>query len=77
MTVGYTLATKLYLKSSNPSLSTERVGEVVLHEAMAAYDSASNGNKTRGAMKKANDMSDSLQPYDSASCANLQQNSRF
>jgi protein transport protein SEC39 len=60
VTAGYALAIKLYLKSSHPSLPLERVGEVVLHEAMAAYDSASNGNKTRGAMKKANDMSDFL-----------------
>ena len=29
---------------------------IVLATAMEAYDGATNGNKTRGGMKKANDM---------------------
>lgn len=32
------------------------VEETLLAQIMEAYDSASNGNKTRGGIKKANDM---------------------
>jgi hypothetical protein len=31
------------------------VEKVVVESAMASYDNASNGNKTRGSMKKASD----------------------
>jgi hypothetical protein len=52
----YRLATELYLKSPQSYLPVKRVEDVVLQEAMAAYDGASNGNRMRGGVKKANDM---------------------
>lgn len=53
---GYDLAVKIYLSSSSKLLAKDTVEEIVLAKAMEAYDGASNGNKTRGGMKKANDM---------------------
>jgi hypothetical protein len=53
---GYDLAIKLYLKSSQRSLPSDSVERIILATAMEAYDGATNGNKTRGGMKKANDM---------------------
>lgn len=53
---GCDLAIKIYLNSSTDLLSREKIEEVVISKAMGAYDSASNGNRTRGSMKKANDM---------------------
>ncbi|SMY19481.1 unnamed protein product [Zymoseptoria tritici ST99CH_1A5] len=38
------------------SEARSRVEGVILEKAMEAYDSASNGNKTRGGMKRANDI---------------------
>lgn len=52
----YNLAINLYIKSSEGHLSEERIEQIVLTKAMEAYDSATNGNRTRGGMKKANDM---------------------
>jgi len=37
-------------------MSMETLEHVVLAKAMEAYDGASNGNRTRGGMKKASDM---------------------
>ena len=37
-------------------LSAEVLEEVILAEAMKCYDNASNGNRTRGSMKKCFDM---------------------
>jgi len=56
--VGYSMATKLYLSDqlSTKHLPEGDVERVVLAKAMEAYDGASNGNRTRGGMKKANDM---------------------
>lgn len=63
MTV-YDLAIKLYLPPANddtdktkpPLLRLEKVEAVILSQAMEAYDGASNGNKHRGGVKKANEM---------------------
>lgn len=46
---------RIYL-GDKPALPHERTEEVLLAKALEAYDSASNGNKTRGGIKKANDM---------------------
>ena len=46
---------QLYLKD-DAVLSSEQTEAIILSKALEAYDSASNGNKTRGGMKKANDM---------------------
>lgn len=56
MIAGYDLAVRLYLKSSSQLLPLDGVEEIVMARAMEAYDGASNGNRTRGGMKKANDM---------------------
>ena len=54
--IGYDLVVNLYLKSSESALSPERVQQVVLMKATEAYDGASNGNRSRGGMKKASEM---------------------
>jgi hypothetical protein len=54
--IGYDLAINLYLKSASHPLPPDTVEQIVMVTAMEAYDSATNGNKTRGGMKKANDM---------------------
>lgn len=55
---GYGMATKLYLPDQHAAklLPPECIERVVLAKAMQAYDGASNGNRNRGGMKKANDM---------------------
>ncbi len=52
------MAIKLYLSDqlATKHLPEGDVQRVVLAKAMEAYDGASNGNRTRGGMKKANDM---------------------
>jgi hypothetical protein len=49
------LIEQLYLRD-DAVLSSEQTETILLGKALEAYDSASNGNKTRGGMKKANDM---------------------
>lgn len=50
------MAATLYLQSSQQLLPRSTVESIVLAKAMEAYDGASNGNKTRGGVKKASDM---------------------
>jgi hypothetical protein len=54
----YTLAVQIYLQGPPETLplSAEEVENVVLKAAMHHYDNASNGNRTRGGMKRASDM---------------------
>ncbi|KAK5173771.1 uncharacterized protein LTR77_002452 [Saxophila tyrrhenica] len=66
-TSAYQLAINLYLVSAQNYLPAQRIEEVVLEEAMEAYDGASNGNKTRGGVKKANDIISAFRPYFSES----------
>lgn len=55
--LGFKLATALITSaSSDSSMTREQAESVVYEKIMEAYDSASNGNKTRGSMKKANDV---------------------
>jgi len=49
------LIQQTYLKGDT-ALPSSRTEEILLSKALEAYDSASNGNKTRGGIKKANDM---------------------
>ena len=51
------MALRLYLQDerSEHRLPKEIVERVVLAKAMEAYDGASNGNRTRGSMRKASD----------------------
>lgn len=58
---GFELAIKLYVRnremlSTSLALAIEDVESIVLAKAMEAYDGASNGNKTRGGVRKASDM---------------------
>ena len=57
------MAIKLYVPPSSTTaddkallLPREKVEKVVLAVAMEAYDGASNGNKTRGGVRRANEM---------------------
>lgn len=54
----YELAVETYIKPPSPQrpLPWEQVEKVVVDSAMISYDNASNGNRTRGGMKKASDM---------------------
>ena len=45
-----------YCVQRDPPIPSVRVQKVVLDVALISYDSASNGNKTRGGVKKAFDM---------------------
>jgi hypothetical protein len=49
------LIEQLYI-NGDTALPSARIEEILLSKALEAYDSASNGNKTRGGIKKANDM---------------------
>jgi hypothetical protein len=53
----YKLVVDGYVKdTSNAILTPEDIEQVIASTALQFYDSASNGNRTRGAMKKASDM---------------------
>lgn len=54
--LGYGLALDLYIKKQQSYLPYGRIETIVLQVAMEAYDGASNGNRSRGGVKKANDM---------------------
>ena len=47
---------KLYLTGPQSLLHPTKVEQLLLSQAWEAYDGASNGNRTRGGVKKANDM---------------------
>ncbi|KAK4507567.1 hypothetical protein PRZ48_001302 [Zasmidium cellare] len=57
----FELINSLYI-SNSAQLSPSRVEQIVLDKAMEAYDSASNGNRTRGGMKRANDIITAFRP---------------
>lgn len=52
----YQLAVDIYVKSKSSPLSLAQVETAVRDAIFVAYDNASNGNKTRGGMKRAHDM---------------------
>ncbi|KAF2503221.1 secretory pathway Sec39 [Lophium mytilinum] len=60
----HTLAVKIYI-SATPyhRLSLEEIETVIITAAMAHYDNASNGNRTRGGMKKAADIISTFDKY--------------
>ena len=57
-TSNYSIVEHTYLKQKYESsrLTEAELEKVVIGEAMKCYDNASNGNRTRGSMKKAADM---------------------
>jgi hypothetical protein len=61
----YSLIVSLYVQSntSHHRLSSADVQEAIISSAMNHYDNASNGNRTRGGMKKASDIVTSLRKY--------------
>jgi hypothetical protein len=61
----YALAIQIYITtpSSQPPLSKPDVQKVVLEAALHDYDNASNGNRTRGGMKKASDIIATFSPH--------------
>lgn len=56
--LGYSLVDKIYIQSQTDRarLSQENVETIIIEQAMQCYDNASNGNRSRGSMKKASDM---------------------
>ncbi|KAF1935292.1 secretory pathway Sec39 [Clathrospora elynae] len=65
----FPLAIELYIKPTfgqQPLLSSD-VEQVVLASAMLHYDNASNGNRTRGGMKRADDIIAAFAPHFSSS----------
>jgi protein transport protein SEC39 len=59
----YPLIIGTYIKSSDTGLSSKEVEEVVISSTLKHYDNASNGNRTRGEMKKASEMISTLKQY--------------
>lgn len=53
--LGYNLATNIYC-TEEPPLPRTMVRDTVIDVAFASYDSASNGNKTRGGVRKSAEM---------------------
>ena len=49
----YKLAATIYCESSSDPLPKDIVEQVLLEQILASYDNASNGNRTRGGIKKA------------------------
>ncbi|KAJ6144790.1 hypothetical protein N7470_008685 [Penicillium chermesinum] len=58
----YRLAVEVYTQSSAP-LDTMQVETAVVDSIFTAYDNASNGNRTRGGMKKAFEILQAFQPH--------------
>ncbi|KAK8058377.1 hypothetical protein PG994_008825 [Apiospora phragmitis] len=52
----YALARSIYEDSPEPPLPTELLAETIIGSAMTAYDNASNPNRTRGGLLKAEDI---------------------
>ena len=55
--IGYDLVTELYINVSDAErpIAMAEIEKVVVESAMASYDNASNGNRTRGGLKKASE----------------------
>jgi hypothetical protein len=61
----YPLAIQIYIQSTSnqPPLALSDVENIVLASAMHQYDNASNGNRTRGGMKRASDLIAAFTPH--------------
>ncbi|CAF9937364.1 MAG: hypothetical protein ALECFALPRED_007186 [Alectoria fallacina] len=59
----YSLAEDTYCKQTNLPLSKETVESTVLNAALSAYDAAWNGNRTRGGVRKASEISSTFCNY--------------
>lgn len=54
--IGFDLARSLYEDATDPPLTAAQIEEAVLSSAFHAFDNASNPNRTRGGLKKCDDM---------------------
>lgn len=54
--IEYQLAVDLYTNAESAPLTPTQVEDAVVEAIFTAYDNASNGNRTRGGMKKAYEM---------------------
>ena len=52
----YSLAEDIYCKQNTLPISKDTVESTVLNAALSAYDAASNGNRTRGGVRKASEI---------------------
>ncbi|KAL6713323.1 hypothetical protein ACLMJK_008788 [Lecanora helva] len=59
----YNLAVDIYLRPKNPPLPARTVEDSILETVWAAYDAASNGNRTRGDIRKASEMIHAFREY--------------
>ena len=59
----YSLAEDTYCKQTNLPLPKETVEITVLNAALTAYDAASNGNRTRGGVRKASEIISTFRNY--------------
>ncbi|CAI7637165.1 unnamed protein product [Penicillium manginii] len=59
----YQLAVDLYTQAVSSPLSPSQVEKAVVEAIYSAYDNASNGNRTRGGMKRAYDILQTFQPH--------------
>lgn len=59
----YTIAEDTYCKQTDSPLSKKIVESVVLNAALSAYDAASNGNRTRGGVRKASEIISTFRNY--------------
>lgn len=53
---GYTIAIEIYCKNPPAPIPKANLEKTVLRVALACYDGASNGNRTRGGLRKASEM---------------------
>ena len=54
--VGFNVAINIYCKKGAHAIPLDQVEKLVLEIAFSFYDNASNGNKSRGGVKKASDL---------------------
>ncbi|RHZ65884.1 hypothetical protein CDV55_104419 [Aspergillus turcosus] len=59
----YQLAVDIYTRSDPAPLDPDQVEQAVQDAIFAAYDNASNGNRTRGGMKRAYEILQAFQPH--------------
>ncbi len=59
----YSLAVDIYCKPTSTPLLNEVVESTIMGAALSAYDAASNGNRTRGGVRKASDMMATFRDY--------------
>ncbi|GIK02459.1 hypothetical protein Aspvir_006515 [Aspergillus viridinutans] len=59
----YQLAVDIYTRSGPAPLDPDQVEQAVQDAIFAAYDNASNGNRTRGGMKRAYEILQAFRPY--------------